>query len=116
MHFNDPDIDARDFLYCVMHDSSFPLLTACMRLMHSLVLSRLHVCHRPRCCTRSLIYLPRKSSWQCGSGWHSKLSKWRTSNHCPRQSKPSTTNTIKAAGHRQRNLRQAHAGPPPPST
>jgi hypothetical protein len=25
MHYNDPDIDARDFLYCVMHDSSLPL-------------------------------------------------------------------------------------------
>jgi hypothetical protein len=25
MHYNDPDIDARDFLYRVMHDSSLPL-------------------------------------------------------------------------------------------
>jgi hypothetical protein len=25
MHYNDPDIDARDFLYCVMLDSSLPL-------------------------------------------------------------------------------------------
>ena len=25
MHYNDPDIDARDFLYCVMHDGSLPI-------------------------------------------------------------------------------------------
>jgi hypothetical protein len=24
MHYNDPDIDARDFLYAVMHDASLP--------------------------------------------------------------------------------------------